>query len=37
MVLYKVTCNDCDVVYYTEVDETNCELCDSTNITKEQQ
>lgn len=31
---YEITCNDCKVKYKTTDDETKCELCGSTNITK---
>lgn len=31
---YKIDCNDCKVEYRTEENQTACELCGSTNITK---
>ena len=31
---YTIECGDCNVKYNAEDDETECELCGSTNITK---
>jgi len=37
MVTYIINCEDCKVEYFTQQDETNCELCNSENIIKQEE